>query len=179
MKRLLIFLFFIPIINFSQLSVYGEFLPGFSWSLNLEYSLVSEKKFKILARAGGGGTLNLAPDSWGWWWVSVPVGVNLLLSNGKHHIETGCGVLYDGFNTVFFLQVPVTYRYQNFNKWGVFFKAGIIADFTQSTIDFDWEYTAFDSKPTLIPQLSIGYSFNGRRRISSDDNMENELDFGL
>jgi len=70
--------------NSVQLELFGH---GMLYSLNYEYVLINRNRLKTTAQVG----FSYYPPSTGYRPIWIPIGINELISFGKHHIEIGIG----------------------------------------------------------------------------------------
>ena len=155
MKKLIVFVILFPLLSFSQFGGYFEFggSAQMGASFNLEYRLVS-KNIDFSINGGVGITYDAWDPVYDFFWESFPVGFKTIFFDGNHHLETGLGVLIFpmGYYNTTFTQIPLAYRFQKSDKSGLTFRAGILADLTESSI---------------YPHISFGYFFNGRKNKGS------------
>jgi len=67
-----------------QAELFGH---GLLYSINYEYVLINQQKFKTAAQVG----ISYYPPTTSYIPIWIPIGINEIISFGKHHLEVGIG----------------------------------------------------------------------------------------
>lgn len=152
---------------------------GSLYSVNVDQIFLSGKNFKVSARIGLGISSSVFQNDID---PIIPIEANVWFGKGKHHFETGVGVVAAfGFDETLPVTVQVTengtkvsqfqpaqeytslyaftrvgYRYQNTANGGLFFRAGIAPTVSAYTKEGGLN-------PKLEGSIGIGYTFKTKK----------------